>query len=880
MTWKDINLEDLSPMMAHYLSIKHQYPDCLIMYRLGDFYELFFDDAKLGSKVLELALTGRECGLDERAPMCGVPHQSIDAYASKLVEAGYKVAIVDQMEDASQAEGLVKRSVTQVITPGTMTDTESLEKSDNNFLLALYFYGDSCGVACADISTGEFYAGRLDEGSPGQQLDNLLELFQPSEVLLVGGKDNSQVLDEVRQRLEGEKAFFSSVDASTGNLPDLEGRLASYLPGRLPKPMRGDLVVYLACLGLLDYVYAFREEPLDHINQVKWLDLEDRMGMNRTSRENLELVYNLADRTKKGSLLNVLDRTQTAMGSRMMKQWLEMPLLDPEAINQRLDAVGYFKDHLALRKKIREDLTKIYDLERLLGKISFGRGNGRDLKSLAFSLAPIPGIKKSLGEESFPPIQNLNDNLDALEDLTQLIEEAIVDDPPILLTEGGLIKDGFSQDLDELKSDGKRASKELLEYEEALREETGIKKLRIIYRKNTGYFIEVTNSFLDQVPSSFIRRQTLKNAERFTTEKLQALAGRLTGNESQIFQLEYDLFQKVRQYVSDQTLRLQQTAKTIARLDVLTSLADLASDNNYCRPVFHEGDWISIKDGRHPVVELFEKNNFIPNDLEIGSKDNRIQVITGPNMAGKSTYMRQNALILIMAQMGSFVPASSCELPITDQIFTRIGASDRLSRGESTFMVEMKEMADILAYATKRSFLVLDEVGRGTGTNDGLAIAESIISYLAREVKAKTLFATHFHELTRLEDPKKGIRNRKVDILEEGGELVFLRKVVEGKADKSYGIEVAKMSGLPESVLLQAMATLEALDREEKTQGVDRRKNQPLEQASFASLEKDALIQSLADLDVNQLSPLDALNKLSKLVEEAKRMMGGGSLDD
>ena len=870
MVWDQLDFEKLSPMMQHYVSTKRAYPDAIIMYRVGDFFEMFFDDALTASKILELALTGKDCGLEERAPMCGVPQQVIESYSTKLVEAGHRVAIVDQVEDPKEAVGLVKRSVTRLLTPGTVTDNDSLDQKENNFLLSLYFYNRQGGFCFADLSTGQIQAAEEEVGKDRLQFTvDWIHTIGPSEILLIDDPKNQRENDLLQESLSSLPVFISRIQVDPKESSQSLDLAARYLGPSAGKVLKGHLLASLAAASLLSYVYAFQEDRLSHLNQLTWLSADKYMTMNASTRENLELNYNLYNHSKKGTLFSVLDHTQTAMGSRLLHQWLDFPLIDPKRIERRQDFVQAFLDQLTIRIPLREALCRVYDLERLLGKFSYNRGNARDLLALSTSLDPLPEIQETLMKSKTKAVQDLGGGLDLLEDIKGMIDQAIVEDPPILITEGGLIRPGFDEDLDRLRQGSDQAREDLLTYEARERERTGIKNLRIIYRKNNGYFIEITNSNKDRVPENYRRRQTLKNAERYTTDYLETQEGKITGDESQIQKKEYEIFQRIREKIAGDALRLQETARTLAKLDVLLSFADQASEWDYCRPQFTKKDLIQIVDGRHPVVEKQLEGAFIPNTLEIGEKTNRIEIITGPNMAGKSTYMRQNALILIMAQMGSFVPAKSCLLPVTDQIFTRIGARDHLARGESTFMVEMKEMAEILSMATEKSFLVLDEVGRGTSTNDGMAIAYAILEYLSRHLRAKTLFATHYHELTTLAKKDNPISNRKVDIRERDGKLVFLRKVVEGQADRSYGIEVARLSGLPQEILDRAQFLLVQMEAEDKGRFVQGAGKTSQRQQDFSDFQKDAYLQKITAIDINRLSPVEAMVQLSQLIEEA-----------
>lgn len=866
-----IDRSRLTPMMQHYLSIKDQHPDAIIMYRLGDFYEMFFEDAKQASRILELALTSRECGLEERAPMCGVPHYVLESYLAKLVGAGHKVAVVEQMEDPKEAQGLVKRSVTRVITPGTLTDGDVLKKEEHNFLLALFFFGGDLGLCYADLSTGEMRAGE-ERGieNPSRTVADWVRALSPSELVVI-----SEDFDKsLWRRFEQEGIFITYLAPKTADVAAARDYLRLYLSAKALQPFQRHRLALLTTATLFSYIYSFQEEPLAHLNRIDWMNPRHYLRMNAATRENLELLQNIHDRGKKDSLLWALDRTKTAMGSRLLSTWLEFPLLDPATLDARLDRVERLVTDPLFRMNVREQLDKVYDLERLLGKLSYNRGNARDLLALAQALAPLPALKEALLQSGDPLFATMNERLDPLEDLRDPICRAIREDAPIGLTEGGLIQSGYDEALDAVRGGSDRAQQALLMYEASERERTGIKNLRIVYKKNAGYFIEITNSNVDKVPKEYRRRQTMKNAERYTTDELERQAGRIAGNAEMICRMEYEIFQSLREQVAGQSLRIQMTAQTLAELDVLASFAQVAFDEKYCRPHFTDEDRIQIQDGRHPVVERTLRDPFIPNDTDLGAADSRIQIITGPNMAGKSTYMRQVALIQVMAQAGSYVPANACELPIVDQIFTRIGASDHLARGDSTFMVEMKEMAEILSSMTKKSLLILDEVGRGTSTNDGLSIAYAILEYLAKKKPAKTLFATHYHELTVLADRLRNIDNRKVDIEEADGKLLFLRKVVPGKADRSYGIEVARLSGLPEEVLRRADYLLQNIDRVNDVSFLEEAQETVERQRDFSDFQKDSLLQELQSYEVERVSPLEAMNALHHFIEAAKELLG------
>lgn len=864
---EQIDRQQLSPMMQHYMSIKDQHPDCVVMYRLGDFYEMFFDDAKTASRVLELTLTARDCGIENyRAAMCGVPHHVVEPYITKLVDNGYKVALVDQMEDPKQAKGLVKRAVTRIITPGTLIDIDGIDKDKNNFLLAVVLVADRCGLAYADVTTGDIFAAAIDQIDPsGRALYDLLTTVNPSEILAIGQVSEHPVL----QILQEDGVSITQMELVSMDQKRATQTIKEYLGKQAVTLLKKETLSAVALEQLLLYIYSFQSERLSHFNHLEWVDHKRALQIDAATRENLEIHENLNDHTKRNSLLGILDKCKTAMGSRLLDRWLEHPLIDVQEIVRRQSVVQALVDTASLRIEVQEHLDLVYDLERLLGKLAFGRGNARDLLSLKASLEPLPELRKALESSTWPALQEIAKDFDVLDDLYAPIAAAIREDAPLTITEGGLIKERYSEKLDAIRYDSIHGKERLVAYEAEQKEATGIKNLRVVFNRVSGYSIEVTKSFLDRVPDEYRRKQTLKNSERFTSDTLEEISGKILGSEGEIVDEEYRIFQSLRKMVEEEAVRIQETANRIATLDVLTSFAAVAVENRYACPTFTDSDKIEIKAGRHPVVERSQRDGFIPNDTMLGAADNRIQIITGPNMAGKSTYMRQVALILIMAQIGSFVPADSCVLPISDRVFTRIGASDNLARGDSTFMVEMKEMANIVANATKKSFLVLDEVGRGTSTNDGLAIAYAILEYLSKKLPAKTLFATHYHELTALADRRKNISNRKVEILESDGKLVFLRKVVEGKANKSYGIEVARLSGLPDEIIERAKYILQNIDNINDVSFVEQTQEVVERQKDFADFRKDLLLEELSKVEIENLKPLDALNVLSEYVEKA-----------
>ena len=875
----------LSPMMQHYMETKRQYPDCILFYRLGDFYEMFFDDAKTVSRELELTLTGKECGLPERAPMCGVPHHAVDSYLSRLVQKGYKVAIAEQMEDPKLAKGLVKREVTRIVTPGTLLDSQALDETKNNYLMCIVYLAKSFGIAVTDVTTGEFL---VTEAPSIRALTDEIYKYTPSEIICneafyMSGAD----LDEMKQRLN---FMISSLDNHYFDEELCEDVLkrhfhVSTLDGLGLKDYK---IGQVAAGAAFAYLLETQKNSLDHITRIVPYRSGKYMVIDTSTRRNLELLETLREKQKRGSLLWVLDKTRTAMGARLLRSFIEQPLVEKAEIIKRQDAVAQLNDEYITREELSEYLNPIYDLERLMGRISYQTANPRDLIAFKSSLEMLPHIRNLLKDLHAPLFQELLEELDPLEDLAGLIDQSIVDDPPVNVREGGIIKEGYSQEADRLRHAKTEGKSWLMELEEKEREKTGIKNLRIRYNKVFGYYLEVTNSFLSQVPDYYVRKQTLTNAERFTTDELKKLEEIILGAEDKLFILEYDLFCQVRSRISSQVARIQKTARAIAWIDVLASLSAVAAKNGYVRPKINEKGIIDIRGGRHPVVEKMLRDSlFVSNDTYLDNGSSRLSIITGPNMAGKSTYMRQTALICLMAQMGSFVPADSANIGICDRIFTRVGASDDLASGQSTFMVEMTEVANILRNATKDSLLILDEIGRGTSTFDGLSIAWAVIEYIANPkiLGAKTLFATHYHELTELEGAIKGVNNYCIAVKEMGDDIVFLRKIVKGGADKSYGIQVAKLAGVPEPVLARARELVEELSeadisirsREIAAGSEPQKKPAPhldevdLNQMSlFDTVKDDDIIKELEEMELSVMTPIDALNTLYRLQNSLK----------
>lgn len=875
----------LSPMMVHYCQTKCAYKDSILFYRLGDFYEMFFEDAKTVSRELELTLTGKDCGLSERAPMCGIPYHAAETYINRLIDKGYKVAICEQVEDPKTAKGIVKREVTRVVTPGTNLNMQELDEGKNNYLMAIVCVGDHFGVSTADITTGDCYVTEIDEE---RKLWDEINKFLPAEIIcndafLVSGVD----VDDLRNRLHisvfALESWYFGDDLCKQTLLEhfkissLEGLgLADYDSG------------VIAVGSLFRYLLDTQKNTMEHMNKIIPYTTDRYMVIDSSSRRNLELVETLREKQKRGSLLWVLDKTKTAMGARMLRNFVEQPLIDADAINERLDAVTELNMQAMLREEIREYLNPVYDLERLVSRISYRSANPRDLLAFKMSLEMIPHIKNLLVNFTSPLLVRINEQMDGLEDLYTLLEASITEDPPLAVKEGGIIREGYNEQVDTYRNSKTQGKSWLAQLEAEEKEKTGIRNLKIKYNKVFGYYLEVTNSFKDLVPEYYTRKQTLTNAERYITPKLKELEDMILGAEDKLFALEYDLFCQVREELAAQIPRIQETAKAIAQLDVYASLSVVAQRNNYVRPTVNTKGVIDIKNGRHPVVEKMINNDmFIANDTYLDNGSKRVSVITGPNMAGKSTYMRQTALIVLMAQIGSFVPAEKAKIGVVDRIFTRVGASDDLASGQSTFMVEMTEVANILRNATAKSLLILDEIGRGTSTFDGLSIAWAVIEHISNTklLGAKTLFATHYHELTELEGKIPGVNNYCIAVKERGDDIVFLRKIVKGGADKSYGIQVAKLAGVPDSVLDRAKELVDELVHTDITStfkdlAENSRKTKPkavhydevdLEQISlFDTVQDQDIIEELKNLDITMLTPMDAMNTLYRLQNKLK----------
>lgn len=874
----------LSPMMQNYLATKEEYKDCVLFYRVGDFYEMFYDDAKMVSEELELTLTGKECGLEERAPMCGIPFHAADTYITKLIALGHKVAICEQVEDPKLAKGLVKREVIRVVTPGTVISQEELDETRNNYLMCIVCTSDRYGMSIADISTGQCLVSETDTA---QKLKDEIQKFMPSEIicnqsLMVSGLD----LEDLRTRL---RISVSALDDYYFDDDSCQKILKKHFHVSSLKGLGLDdfSCGTIAAGALFQYLYETQKNNMEQMTSITPYFSDRFMLLDSSTRRNLELVETLREKQKKGSLLGVLDRTKTAMGARMLRSIIEQPLINKDEIEKRLTAVEELTDMPMIRDEIREYLQPVYDLERLSSRIAYQTANPRDLIAFKSSLQMLPFIRQLLTGFQGDLLKNVQNDLDPLEDLFHAIDDAIIDDPPMAMKDGGIIKDGYNEQVDKYRAAKKDGQKWLSDLEAEEREKTGIRTLRVKYSRVFGYCIEVTNSFKDKVPDYYQRKQTLTGSERYSTDKLRQIEEQITGAEDRLGSLEYELFSEIRDTIGKNVARVQRTARAIACLDVFCSFSYVAERNRYVRPKLNKGGKIDIRDGRHPVVEkMIPDDLFISNDTYLDQQEHRVAIITGPNMAGKSTYMRQTALIVLMAQIGSFVPASSANIGLVDRIFTRVGASDDLASGQSTFMVEMSEVANILRNATSDSLLILDEIGRGTSTFDGLSLAWAITEFVAdpRKIGAKTLFATHFHELTELEGKIAGVNNYCVAVKEKGDGIVFLRKIVKGGADKSYGIQVARLAGVPEAVLARAKEILDQLSDADITAAIKNltesraKKSRPrhydtvdMQQMSlFDTTDNDKIINEIREIDISTMTPLDALNMLNHLQNEVK----------
>lgn len=871
-------MAQFSPMMQKYLETKEQYQDCILFYRLGDFYEMFFDDAITASRELELTLTGKDCGQEERAPMCGIPHHAAEIYVSRLISKGYKVAICEQLEDAKETKGIVKRGVIRVVTPGTVVDSNMLEERKNNFIMSIFKSGIYFGISVCDISTGEFYSAEIRDNQNFPLVLDEIARYMPSELVVNSMMSNcTEEMAKIKERFEcyitkfNDKFFtddiekikhrFNFVDSNQKELENIEDKT----------------LAINSINALIEYIEQTQMTTLDHINKIVIYNISKYMSLDINARRNLEITEKMRDKSKKGTLLWVLDKTSTSMGGRALRRWLNDPLIDTVEINRRLNSVKELKDDIILKGDIIENLKKVYDIERLAGKMAYGNANARDMITLKNSLSKLPELKMVLKNTKSEMLRDLYENLDELKDIHELIEKAIIEDPPMTIKDGGIIKLGYDEEIDKLKTATTEGKNWIIKLEAEEREKTGIKNLKVGFNKVFGYYIEVTKSGLNQVPDRFIRKQTLTNAERYITEDLKNLENQILGAEEKVVNLEYNAFTQIREEIAQNVRRLQKSSNVVSTLDVLTSFAVVAEDMNYTMPIVDNSGVLDIKEGRHPVIEkMLGAGVFVENDTFLDKEENRLSIITGPNMAGKSTYMRQVAIITLMAQVGCFVPATSAKIGVVDKIFTRVGASDDLSMGQSTFMVEMMEVSTILKEATSNSLVILDEIGRGTSTYDGLSIAWAVAEYIADKEKcgAKTLFATHYHELTELEEKLDGVKNYNIAVKEKGEDIIFLRKIVRGGTDESYGIHVARLAGVPKAVTQKADEILRGLERKNILNGKvqERKEDKKVVDGQF-----DLFNFKLADIaheidkvNLNELTPIDALNTLVRIKEKMK----------
>ena len=871
-----VDKEKCSPMMQKYLETKEQYNDCILFYRLGDFYEMFFDDAILVSRELEITLTGKDCGLEERAPMAGIPYHAAENYIARLVSKGYKVAICEQLEDPKTTKGIVKRGVIKVVTPGTVVESNMLEERKNNYIMSICKAGLYFGIAVSDISTGEFYSTEIKETNNFSLLMDEISRYSPAEIVANKMMNESEA-EILKIKTRFPEVYITSCDESYFS-EDISKTVQNF---RLVDSKGNDIekaddkLLSIASINALkEYITSTQMTDLSHINKVVIYSVSKYMSLDINARRNLEITEKLRDRSKKGTLLWVLDKTSTSMGGRLLRRWLNDPLIDETEINKRLGAVEELKNDIMLRGEVIENLKKVYDIERLAGKMAYGNGTPRDMITLKNSLSRLPDIRQVLQNVNSEYLKEIYQNIDELKDIHELIEKSIVDDPPMTTKDGGYIKLGYDENIDTLKHATTDGKSWLMKLEVDEKEKTGIKSLKIGFNKVFGYYIEVTNLYKDMVPDTYIRKQTLTNGERYITEELKNMENQILGAEEKVIKLELEAFRQIREEIAGNVKRMQKTAEAISSLDVLTSFAQVAEEMNYCKPTINKDGILNIKEGRHPVIEkMLSSGEFVSNDTYLDTDQNRLAIITGPNMAGKSTYMRQVALITLMAQVGSFVPATEATIGVVDKIFTRVGASDDLSMGQSTFMVEMMEVASILKEATKNSLVILDEIGRGTSTYDGLSIAWAVAEYIADKEKcgAKTLFATHYHEMTTLEKEGNGIKNYSIAVKEKGEDIIFLRKIVEGGTDESYGVHVAKLAGVPKDVTKRANEILKSLERksvlkDKKPEKEDKKKVEG--QFDMFNYKLAEVAHELDMVNLNELTPIDALNTLVRIKEK------------
>lgn len=864
-------MAELSPMMKQYFEIKEKNKDSILFFRLGDFYEMFFDDAKLASRELDLTLTGRDCGQKERAPMCGVPFHSCESYIARLVQKGYKVAICEQTEDPAKAKGLVKRDIIRVITPGTVIESGMLDEGKNNFISSAFMANKKIGLSFCDISTGELFITEISGEDLQDQLQDQLISYNPREILIGGEIVNFKTLPNfIKEKLSASVEMLT--DDEFGYSICLDAMKNQFKENDV-NSIKDKKEMVSSVGALLSYLKVTQITGYERINTFEVYNENQYMNLDYNTRRNLELTRTMMNKEKKGSLIWLLDKTKTAMGKRLLRYWLEHPLLNIGTILNRQSAIADLVDDTVQRLEITESLIGIFDIERLMTKIVYGNANARELRSLCGAFENLPQIKNLISKFDSSLMRKLTEDIDPLEDIHQLIDTAIEEEPPFSVREGGLIKEGYNEELDAVRSDMNNSTSLLAQIELEQKEKTGIPKLKVGYNRVFGYYIEVTNSYKDKVPEEYIRKQTLTNCERYITQELKDLEGRILGAKDRSFGMEYAIFDEIRKVVANNLDRIEKTAKAIATLDVLTSLANVASDNNYTRPEVNQSSKIILKDSRHPVVEaLLSGAPFVPNDVTLDNDSNRVAIITGPNMAGKSTYMRQVALIVLMAQMGSFVPASYAEIGVVDSIFTRVGASDDLASGQSTFMVEMNEVANIVKKATKNSLLILDEIGRGTSTYDGMSIARAVLEFVADKKKlgAKALFATHYHELTVMENLLDGVKNYNIAVKKRGDDITFLRRIIPGGADDSYGIEVAKLAGLPDWIIKRAKEILKELtsgktDDKETFANISPHNSEDDMQLNLLDTASNAVTDKLKSVDVNTLTPIEAMNLLYEL---------------
>lgn len=876
-------MKDLTPMMKQYISIKDKYKDCILFFRLGDFYEMFFDDASIAAKELEITLTKREIGNKKKAPMCGVPYHAADSYVSKLIKKGYKVAICEQLEDPSEAKGIVERDVVRVITPGTITDLKALDEKSNNFLASIYLGDKGVGLSYVDISTGEFYTteyyGNIKDNT-NFIIDELGKTI-PSEVMLSEKLfQNKKIMKIIENNINPHIEVY---DDSEYELNDCIEKIEKHFGSNSITKFELNNKNYsiISIWILLSYLFKTQKTTLEHINKIFFYSVKNYMVLDINTRINLEINETIRGKEKKGSLMWLLDNTSTAMGGRLLKKWLEQPLVARDKIEYRLEIVENFIEDIMLMDEVKNSLKNIYDLERIMSKIIYGSCNARDLISLKNSLSELPKLKQTLINSGSIGLTDLGNKIDPLDDIFSLIDKSITDEPPISVREGGIIKAEFDDRLKELREAAIKGKEWLANLEEQEKKKTGIKTLKVSYNKVFGYFIEVSKSYLKLVPNNYIRKQTLANSERYFVPELKEMEAKILGAEERMIDLEYNIFINIRNKIKSEVERIQKVSRIISKVDVLNSFAQVAYTNNYVKPKLNNNGIIDIRNGRHPVVEkTLKENSFVPNDTYLDNKKNRTIIITGPNMAGKSTYMRQVALITLMAQVGSFIPADEGNIGVADRVFTRIGASDNLAQGESTFMVEMNEVSNIIKNATENSLIILDEVGRGTSTFDGLSIAWSVIEYINENIRAKTLFATHYHELTQLENELEGIKNYTILVEEKGKEIIFLRKIAKGSTDKSYGIEVARLAGINQDIINRADEILNNIERNEKPRKYIEIKNENnneikknnLKQLDLFQYKSEEFINKVKDLDIIKLTPMEAMNILYNMVEEAKNL--------